>query len=304
MKWRKIGLVYSPHSRAAELVSHAANPLPVHLEGDVFRVFFCGRDAINRSSVGAVDVDMRSGRTISGCEQPVFKHGEPGSFFADGVGIGNVFMMSGRRYMGFMAWQTQGLDHWRGDIGRLELDDSLRLKLDPSGPYFKADNGIDGCSLSYPWVQPIGSDLFAMYYGSTVSWSSPNGEMIHPINYATSSDGEHWTRHGVAIPWKLGEAQAFSRPSVFRKKNGTWGMLYSFRRGDGGRYRIGYAESDDAFTWARKDEQAGIDVSPSGWDSDMVCYPYVFDHDGNRYMLYNGNGYGRTGFGLAILEEE
>ena len=34
----------------------------------------------------------------------------------------------------------------------------------------------------------------------------------------------------------------------------------------------------------------------------MVCYPYVFDHAGNRYMLYNGNGYGRTGFGMAILE--
>ena len=81
-------------------------------------------------------------------------------------------------------------------------------------------------------------------------------------------------------------------------------MFYSFRKGDGGRYRIGYAESDDAFTWDRRDEQAGIDVSPSGWDSDMVCYPYVFDHNGNRYMLYNGNGYGRTGFGLAILEEE
>jgi len=33
-----------------------------------------------------------------------------------------------------------------------------------------------------------------------------------------------------------------------------------------------------------------------------ICYPYVFDHAGSRYMLYNGNGYGRTGFGIAILE--
>ena len=47
-----------------------------------------------------------------------------------------------------------------------------------------------------------------------------------------------------------------------------------------------------------------LDVSPSGWDSEMVCYPHVFDHKGKRYMLYNGNGYGRTGFGLAVLEEE
>jgi len=25
----------------------------------------------------------------------------------------------------------------------------------------------------------------------------------------------------------------------------------------------------------------------------------VFSHDGTRYMLYIGNGFGRTGFGLA-----
>ena len=47
----------------------------------------------------------------------------------------------------------------------------------------------------------------------------------------------------------------------------------------------------------------GIDVSKNGWDSEMICYPYVFDHKGKRYMLYNGNGYGKTGFGLAVLEQ-
>jgi len=34
----------------------------------------------------------------------------------------------------------------------------------------------------------------------------------------------------------------------------------------------------------------------------MVEYPFVFDHKGGRYMLYNGNGYGRTGFGIAVLD--
>ncbi|WP_236729556.1 hypothetical protein, partial [Mycobacterium tuberculosis] len=27
-----------------------------------------------------------------------------------------------------------------------------------------------------------------------------------------------------------------------------------------------------------------------------------FDHRGQRFMLYSGDGYGRTGFGLAVLE--
>jgi predicted GH43/DUF377 family glycosyl hydrolase len=78
-------------------------------------------------------------------------------------------------------------------------------------------------------------------------------------------------------------------------------MWYSYR---GRSYRIGYAESDNGIEWVRKDEEVGIDVSESGWDSEMIEYPYIFDHEGQRYMLYNGNGYGRTGIGLAVLEEK
>jgi hypothetical protein len=43
-------------------------------------------------------------------------------------------------------------------------------------------------------------------------------------------------------------------------------------------------------------------VSDQGWDAEMIEYPFILDHQGERYMLYNGNGYGKTGFGLAILE--
>jgi hypothetical protein len=48
------------------------------------------------------------------------------------------------------------------------------------------------------------------------------------------------------------------------------------------------------------DAEAGIDVSSEGWDSEMVAYPWVGDIGGARRMLYNGNGYGRTGIGQAI----
>ncbi len=78
-------------------------------------------------------------------------------------------------------------------------------------------------------------------------------------------------------------------------------MWYAFR---GERYRIGYAESADGRRWTRLDGHAGIDVSASGWDSESIEYPHVFDHGGRRYMLYNGNGYGKTGFGLAVLEAD
>ena len=78
-------------------------------------------------------------------------------------------------------------------------------------------------------------------------------------------------------------------------------MWYSYR---GDAYRMGYAESEDGLEWERKDAEAGIDVSEEGWDSEMIEYPCVFEHRGSWYMLYNGNGYGSSGIGLAELETD
>ena len=72
----------------------------------------------------------------------------------------------------------------------------------------------------------------------------------------------------------------------------------------GERYRIAYAESNDGINWDRREEGAGIDVSPSGWDSEMIEYSYVFEHKGVKHMLYNGNNYGKDGIGLAVCQED
>ena len=103
----------------------------------------------------------------------------------------------------------------------------------------------------------------------------------------------------MAIDFASPEEYAVSRPCVIRD-NDVWRMWYSIR---GCKYRVGYAESDDGIVWTRLDHQVGISVSESGWDSDSVEYAYVFDHCGSRWMLYNGNHFGRTGFGLAVLED-
>ena len=118
------------------------------------------------------------------------------------------------------------------------------------------------------------------------------------IKYARSDDGIHWRRDGrVAIDFASEQEYAISRPAV--KRDGElWRMWYAYR---GESYRIGYAESADGLTWTRMDQDVGIVRSESGWDSEMIEYPFVFVHGGQRYMLYNGNGYGKSGFGLAVL---
>lgn len=164
-------------------------------------------------------------------------------------------------------------------------------------------DSTDPISLSYPWVQARPSGGFDMWYGSTLKWDAGNGEMLHVIQHATSDDGSNWCRTGLAVPYELGLAQAFSRPTTVLNDSGDFEMWFSFRSGAGEKYRIGYARSANGKNWMLDLKRAGIDVSPSGWDSEMIEYPFVFNHNGARYMLYNGNGYGKTGFGLAVLDD-
>ena len=78
-------------------------------------------------------------------------------------------------------------------------------------------------------------------------------------------------------------------------------MWFSVRSGNGDNYKIQSASSSDAIHWNLNDSLNELQTSNSGWDSKMVAYPYVFEHKKNMYMLYNGNGFGKTGFGLAKL---
>jgi hypothetical protein len=140
-----------------------------------------------------------------------------------------------------------------------------------------------------------------MWYGSNLKWGREEEEMNHVIKYAYSTDGIRWFRSGrICIGLEHEGEYAVSKPVVVRIGD-CYRMWYSFRRaGPVKGYRIGYAESADGLAWVRRDDIAGISVSEQGWDSEMVCYPFVFAYRDKLCMLYNGNGYGKTGFGLAI----
>jgi hypothetical protein len=301
MGWRKLGVLYDPSVtiRHPKLLTHAANPLPVHMEGDVYRVFYSGRDLENRSSVGAVDIDVVRRKIVREHFEPFFEYGGPESFFADGVSIGNCYTVDHVCYMLFMGWQTPKVGHWRGDIGRLIVRRDLSLELGDNAAFLGCSE-VDKVSLSYPWVLPDRFGGFDMWYGSTISWDIGNGEMLHVINHAKSIDGHNWDLDGLAVPYVIGEAQAFSRPTVLRNVDGSLEMWFSYRGVPPKKYRIGYAVSSNGHDWNLALDQVGIDLSSAGWDSEMIEYPFVFEHNGQRLMLYNGNGHGRTGFGLAV----
>lgn len=299
MHWEKLGQLYCPGGIHPKLLTHAANPLPVLLEGDVYRVFFSGRDEQNRSSVGYVDLDVAKRTVVYVHDRPVFEHGMASTFYSHGVSIGNCYESNGKRHILFMGWRLPPKAHWRGEIGRLTLGDDWSLSLDVHEPFMALDD-VDPLSLSYPWVMRDESGSYRMWYGSTQTWDTGKGEMLHVINQAKSSDGSRWEKGGLAVPYKLNLAQAFSRPTVIGNENDGYQMWFSYRSGDGTSYRIGYATSETGDQWSLRLADAGIVPSASGWDSEMIEYPFVLAHKGELLMLYNGNSYGKTGFGLAV----
>jgi predicted GH43/DUF377 family glycosyl hydrolase len=142
-----------------------------------------------------------------------------------------------------------------------------------------------------------------MWYASYREWFTKDGEPWprYHIRYAESQDGKQWTKKNKpCIDFENEKEEALARPWIITENN-KYKMWYS-RRSHPESYRIGYAESNDGLVWTRKDDEAGITTSTKGWDSEMVTYPCVFDHGGNRYMLYNGNSHGKSGLGIAVME--
>jgi hypothetical protein len=301
--WRKLGRLFDPAEGVhhPKLQSHAANPLPVLLGGDVYRIFYNGRDAKNRSSIGAVDIDIAAHKIIHRHGMPVFTFGPKGSFYADGVSIGNLYTVNDKSYMLFLGWLVPLEGRWQNQIGRLVFDSDMNFELSPTVPLL-AIQDTDSSTLSYPYAMTDQAGGYVMWYGTTVTWNAGNGEMLHTINVARSENGHEWRRCGQAVPYQLSVAQVFSRPVVAKHREQGLEMWFSYRGEAGQAFRIGYARSIDGCNWALELENVGIDVSEQGWDEEMIAYPFVFDHKGDRFMLYCGNGYGRTGFGLAVFE--
>lgn len=304
MKWEKLGLLYCPEKNNLhpQLKTHAANPLSILLYDDVYRIFFNGRNILNQSSIGAVDIDIVQRKIIKTYDKPFFIYGPKGSFYSDGVSLGNCYCVNDVRYMLFMGWQNSETNHWHGEIGRLLVNADLTLALDCTTSYLGLSL-YDPISLSYPYVLKENTGKYSIWYGSTRTWDAGNSEMLHVIQHASSTNGHNWENFDLAIPYVLGKAQAFSRPCVLYSEMKKYEMWFSYRGNSNQKYRIGYATSIDNQQWILKLDSVGIDVSIDGWDSEMIEYPFVFDHGNTRYMLYNGNNYGKTGFGLAKLIE-
>lgn len=278
------------------MVSHASTPVAEVLAGTLVRVYFSTRDAANRSSIASLVFDLqRPAEIVDLSPAPLVAPGDPGLFDDSGASAGCLVAHRNERRLYYVGWNLGVTVPWRNSIGLAVSRDGGR-SFTKHSPAPVLDRGpVDPFSLSYPWVV-VEDGRWRMWYGSNTAWGPRKEDMRHVIKYAESVDGLAWRRDGSVALGLQGDAEtALARPCVLRDAAG-YHLWFSCR---GGHYRIGYACSADGRAWRRDDPKAGLDASPDGWDSEMVEYPCVFSAGGARFMLYNGNGYGRTGFGLA-----
>lgn len=299
MNWTKKGLLIPAPPPLAWAASHAALPVVQKGDGDGMRLYFSTRDEQGRSHVAAADVEAGAAlEEMDYAEEPVIAPGPLGAFDDAGVTSASVVELDGRLYQYYSGWSLGVSVPFYFFVGCAISDDggATFSKVSPS-PLLERDE-VDPFLTASPWVL-VENGIWRMWYVSGTRWELHEGRPRHRyhIKYAESQDGLRWTRTGlVCIDYRDSGEYAIARPCVIHD-DGLYRMWYCTR---GESYRLGYAESSDGLSWERKDDEAGLEPSATGWDSEMIAYPCVFDREGIRHLLYNGNGYGATGFGYAV----
>lgn len=304
MKWLKHGVVWKPSGSRWWARTHATSPTPIWLRENTLRVYVQCRDEHDVGRVGYVDLDPGDPRrVIRESEAPVLDIGEPGAFDDNGVFQTAVLRIpDGRLFMYYVGFELCRKIRYRLLAGLAISDDEgetfRRLQSTPILERSPGEEHIRGG----PWVV-MEDGRFRMWYVAGGSWERIGDKQmpVYDLRYIESADGMHWPSQGrVVLPVNLAEEHGFGRPVVRRGPDGLR-MFYSIRRRDPARYRMGFATSADGLHWQRRDHLIGLDVSHEGWDSDSVEFGVDVETAGKTWLLYDGNDFGGTGFGIAEL---
>ncbi|MCX6901169.1 MAG: hypothetical protein NT105_21040 [Verrucomicrobia bacterium] len=315
MKWNKHGQIFAVHEhRKPWMWSHAQNPSPVVLK-DRIRIFFNtrpeSRGGLSESHPAYVDVELQNpSRVIGVSSEPVLTLGDIGCFDQHGCMTGSVVRKNDEFWMYYVGW-TRCVDvpyNWA--IG-------LAVSQDGGGHFERMFRGpVIGSQYNEPYLQNgqfvlrTNEHEWHMWYSTGAEWikSGTKAESRYVVVHATSGDGVRWERNGKPLlPFVL-EDETQTTPAVFKLQD-RYHMYFSYRHSTSFRnaergYRIGYAWSEDMNIWHRDDSLAGMGVSTTGWDSEMVCYPNVCAVGDQLYVFYCGNDFGRNGFGYAVLASD
>jgi predicted GH43/DUF377 family glycosyl hydrolase len=303
VRWRKLGRVYCADGERPWMTSHAYCPTPVLIDrGARIRVFCAFLDADRLGRCGWVDVDTHDPtRILAVSDRPALDVGQAGTFDEHGVTpLSIVRLRDDRLRLYYAGWQRGvGVRYFlftgvaeSSDEGASFLRVSQAPVLDRSDRELHVRTG--------GLVLPQGG-AWEMWYAGGSGWHGSDLESRprYELRHVRSRDGIEWPRTGVICLEPREDELGFGRPCILRR-DGLLHMWYG-RRSLTGEYELGYATSSDGLNWQRRDDEAHLERGASGtWDSQMVGLSSLLETPDAMYLFYNGNGYGATGFGVAI----
>jgi len=316
MQWKKLGKIFDPtlYNLPNNCKTHAQSPQVLEM-ADRIRIFFSTReiDEIGKflSNVLFVDFTKDLKEIIGIAKNKVIELGDIGCFDEHGIFPLNI-LRDGNKVLGYIGgWSRRVSVSVETSIGlAISENDGLSFTRIGKGPVITSTIH-EPFLVGDPFVAKF-NNIYHMWYIFGLRWINHPDDLepqrVYKIGHAISEDGISWVKDDKQIiDSKLDEDECQALPTVI-EINGSFHMLFCYRRAVGFRknrdaaYRIGYAYSNDLFKWKRDDHKAGIDVSIGGWDADMMCYPHLFKTGERFFLLYNGNEFGKYGFGLAELE--
>ena len=301
-KWKKHGLIFKIPKGIKWIHSRTWVPTIQKLSGPLYKVYFGGLNKTGYTQTGYLIFDIKDKfKILDVSSQPVIKLGDLGSF-DDSLALACSFVDKGsEQFLYYVGWMKGNRVRYYPSIGlSISKDNGRSFKKISKAPIINRSDD-DPFGMASPFVVKDKS-CWKMWYASYRKWEIRNNDPwpTYELRYAESKDGIDWILNGKTCIGSENE-EAVARPYVIKTKDG-YKMWYTYRK-KYQNYRIGYAESNNGIDWHRFDEKVGIGLSDSGWDSEMICYPCVFVHDGTTFMLYNGNGFGQDGIGIATLED-
>ncbi len=307
-KWTKKGFIYKPRGEHWWNRTHASVPTVDTSDARFWRMYYGTRDEMNRNRISYIEVEVGNPATVLyEHDAPVLDTGKLGTFDDCGVMPSWILDHDGMKYLYYIGWTVRSTIPYHNSIGlAISRDGGRTFERFSEGPLF-GETYLEPYFTGTSCVL-IDKGVWKNWYLSCTGWTKSNerAEPRYHIKYAESKDGINWERRGiVAIDYKSEAEAGIVRASVLKEEDRAYRMWYSYRGSVDYRtnlktsYRIGYAESRDGISWKRMDDCAGVDVSAEGWDSEMIEYPHVVEYRNTKYMVYNGNKFGESGFGYA-----
>jgi hypothetical protein len=303
VRWEKLGRVYVAQGEQPWAQSRAYLPTSVALGGDRIRVFVAFLDADQVGRLGYVDVDAADPtRVLEVSERPLLDVGQPGAFDDSGVNPLSVFRHDGSVWLYYVGWQRSTRVPYLLFTGLARSgDDGATFSRHARVPVIDRTDA-EPMMRSGTFVGPAPGGGFRAWYVTGDRFAESRGRLrpVYAMRYMESPDGITWPDEGTPCLEPIApDEYGFGRPYVLDDGD-RLRMWYSVRSHSRG-YRLGYAESTDGVSWDRRDGEVGIDVSADGWDSEMIHCGWQQQTAHGTYLFYNGNGYGATGFGVAVL---